>query len=102
MSAYLTALTGLGTAVAVGLVAVARTWPHPSGRHRARRAADTSWRRPLLRPQEAMANDVAWCPAERRTTMHAFLRLGGRQCWDCRHITPHHPLTNTPTAGGAE
>lgn len=35
MSAYLTAMTGAGTCVAVGVVAIARIWPGPRGRHRA-------------------------------------------------------------------
>lgn len=35
MSAYLTAMTGGGTCLALGVVAIARTWPGPRGRHRA-------------------------------------------------------------------
>lgn len=38
MSAYLTALTGAGTAVAVGVVAIVRAWPQPAGQHRGARA----------------------------------------------------------------
>jgi hypothetical protein len=53
--------------------------------------------RVLMRPTEALVNDLAWCPAEERETLHAFLRLGGRQCWTCRTVT----LDPTPP-GGAE
>ncbi|MFM9566152.1 hypothetical protein [Streptomyces turgidiscabies] len=54
----------------------------------------------LMQPTEAMVNDLAWCPAEQKKTLHAFFRLGGRECWTCRSITPHHPLTSTPRPGG--
>jgi hypothetical protein len=50
-----------------------------------------------MRPQEAMVNDLAYCPAERRQTLHAFLRLGGRECWTCRTIT----MDPTPPGGAA-
>jgi hypothetical protein len=51
----------------------------------------------LMRPTEALVNDIAYCPAEDRDTLHAFLRLGGRQCWVCRTVT----MDPTPP-GGAE
>ncbi|NUR64374.1 MAG: hypothetical protein HOQ47_01325 [Streptomyces sp.] len=51
--------------------------------------------RVLMRPTEAMVNDIAWCPAEERETLHAFLRLGGRQCWTCRTVT----VDPTPPGG---
>ncbi|MFE3169295.1 hypothetical protein [Streptomyces sp. NPDC059224] len=54
--------------------------------------------RALMRPTEAMVNDVAWCPAEERETLHAFLRPGGRQCWTCRTITTD-PTPRTPEVG---
>lgn len=53
--------------------------------------------RVLMRPTEALVNDIAWCPAEERETLHAFLRLGGRQCWTCRTVT-----TDPTPPGGAE
>ncbi|MFD4559006.1 hypothetical protein ACFWP5_32585 [Streptomyces sp. NPDC058469] len=53
--------------------------------------------RVLMRPTESLVNDMAWCPAEERETLHAFLRLGGRQCWTCRTVT----VDPTPP-GGAE
>ncbi|MEU6649472.1 hypothetical protein ABZ904_08495 [Streptomyces sp. NPDC046900] len=75
----------------------------PTGRRRApRRVEETVPLRVLMRPQDAMVNDLAWCPAEERNTLHAFFRLGGRQCWTCRTVTAHDPLTSTPPAGGAE
>lgn len=41
----------------------------------------------LMRPTELMVNDLAWCPTEDRPTLHAFHRMGGRQCWTCRTFT---------------
>lgn len=49
----------------------------------------------LMRPVEATVNDIAWCPAEERETLHAFLRLGGRECWTCRTVT----MDPTPPGG---
>jgi hypothetical protein len=70
----------------------------PSGRRRAPRVIEEQVPlNVLMRPTEAMVNDLAWCPAERRLTLHAFLRLGGRECWTCRTIT----MDPTPP-GGAE
>jgi hypothetical protein len=69
----------------------------PAGAHRAPRLVEeTVPVADLLRPVEAMVNDWAWCPAEKRETLHAFLRLGGRECWDCRTVTLHDPLTSAP------
>lgn len=51
----------------------------------------------MLRPVEALVTDEAFCPAERRTTMHAFLALGGRVCMDCRTLT-----TDPTPPGGVE
>lgn len=70
----------------------------PTGRHRAARA--TRAQAPsavLLRPVEAMVNDIAYCPAERTDRLHAFLRTGGRICWTCRTLT-----TDPTPPGGAE
>ncbi|WP_328934186.1 MULTISPECIES: hypothetical protein [unclassified Streptomyces] len=53
--------------------------------------------RVLMRPSEAMANDVAYCPAENRERLHAFLSTGGRVCWTCRTVT-----TDPTQPGGAE
>lgn len=55
----------------------------------------------LMQPTEAMVNDLAFCPAEEKQTLHAFLRTGGRICWTCRTYTDHGPLTSTPASGGA-
>lgn len=54
----------------------------------------------LMRPQESTVNDVAWCPAEKRKTLHAFLALGGRVCWTCRTFTDHGPFTSTLARDG--
>lgn len=73
-------------------LAYLRRITRPTGRRRAN----------LLRPVEAMANDLAYCPAEERERLHAFLRTGGRVCWTCRTFTDHPPLTSTPARDGAE
>jgi hypothetical protein len=49
----------------------------PTGTHRAAT---------LMRPQSAEVNDLAYCPAEQRDTLHAF-HPDGRQCWTCRTFT---------------
>lgn len=72
----------------------------PEGKHRPRRVYEKVPLRVLMRPEEAMVNDVAYCPAEMRDRLHAFLTTGGRVCWTCRTYTDHGPLTSTP--GGAE
>ncbi|MGW5175852.1 hypothetical protein ACWERY_16005 [Streptomyces sp. NPDC004082] len=43
---------------------------------------------PLLRPDDVVANDAAYCPAEQRTTFHGMHRDGSRHCWTCRTETP--------------
>lgn len=54
-------------------------------------------RRPgTIQPADALATDLAHCPAEERVRLHAFLTTGGRVCWTCRTYTPHNPLTSTP------
>lgn len=74
----------------------------PAGKHRPRHGVETVPLAVLMRPDESMVNDVAYCPAEERKTLHAFLRLGGRVCWTCRTFTDHGPLTSTPARDGAE
>lgn len=75
----------------------------PTGRRRAPRPTeDTVPLAALLRPTEAMSNDEAYCPAEERYRLHAFLRTGGRICWTCRTYTDSRPLTSAPRPGGAE
>lgn len=71
----------------------------PGGRHRTRRVHETVPLAVLMRPTEATVNDIAYCQAEERNTLHAFLRLGGRVCWTCRTFTDHGPLTSTPEVG---
>ncbi|MFD3310099.1 hypothetical protein [Streptomyces sp. NPDC058694] len=74
----------------------------PAGRHRPRRVEETVPVAVLMRPEEAMVNDLGWCPAEQRETLHAFLRTGGRVCWTCRWKTDHDPLKSASAPGGAE
>jgi hypothetical protein len=64
----------------------------PAGQHRAPRNTGQ-----LLRPAESLLNDIAYCPAEERNRLHAFLRTGGRVCWTCRTVT-----TDPTPPGGAE
>lgn len=73
----------------------------PAGRHRPHRVEETVPLAVLLRPDETTVTDIAWCPAEERETLHAFLRLGGRICWTCRTFTDHGPLNSTPPRDGA-
>lgn len=64
----------------------------PTGKHRAI---------VMLQPAEAMANDRGWCWSEGRETLHAYLRTGGRVCWDCRAKTESDELNPVATPGGA-
>lgn len=87
MSHYLTALTGAGTTIAVGLTYLARSLTRiepasiPSGRHRGR-------------PDEAIVplaetdpvdRFKTYCPAEGRRTEHVWLHAGGELCVECRN-----------------
>ncbi|KMS79072.1 hypothetical protein ACH49_13515 [Streptomyces leeuwenhoekii] len=91
MSQFAAALAGAITAVGVGAVAVARSWPTASGRHRApQRGAEAK----LLRPVEALDTFEAYCPAEDRPTLQLRLRLGGSVCTECRL-----PTTSITTPG---
>ncbi|MBL1107381.1 hypothetical protein JK361_22705 [Streptomyces sp. 5-8] len=68
-----------------------------TGRRRANHPRWTDETVAMLRPVEALATDTAWCPAERETTLHSFLRMGGRICLTCRTLT-----TDPTPPGGAE
>ncbi|MEV7793373.1 hypothetical protein AB0O68_15475 [Streptomyces sp. NPDC087512] len=83
MSQFAAALGGAVTAVGVGAVMVARNWPVPTGRRRARHAADTE----LLRPVEALDQTEAHCPVQDRPTLQLQLATGGMCCTECRHTT---------------
>ncbi|GAQ52115.1 hypothetical protein [Streptomyces acidiscabies] len=52
----------------------------------------------LLRPVETLVSDIEYCPAEKRPTLHAWLRTGGRICWTCRTYTETGPLPSFPEA----
>jgi hypothetical protein len=56
----------------------------------------------MLRPVEALVNDLAYCPTEERERLHAFLATGGRICWTCRTFTEHRPHSSTLPKGDAE
>lgn len=82
MSQFAAALGAAVTTVGVGAVIMARSWPVPTGRHRAARpATDTE----LLRPVEALDQFEAYCPAEDRPTLQLRLRLGGVRCTECHN-----------------
>ncbi|MGW3192167.1 hypothetical protein ACWDBT_30485 [Streptomyces ardesiacus] len=89
MSQFATALGAAVTTVGVGAVVMARSWPVPTGRHR---AARTAAEEQLLRPVEAQDRFEAYCPAEDRPTLQLRLRLGGSVCTECRN-----PTTSTTT-----
>ncbi|MFJ9657582.1 hypothetical protein ACIRPR_06390 [Streptomyces griseoflavus] len=64
-----------------------RWYVAPTGAHRAPRALeDTVTLEDLLRPTTHGVNDLAYCPAEKRETLHAF-GTGTRTCWTCRTET---------------
>lgn len=88
MSTLATALAGALTAVGVGSVSLARSWPQPRrGRHRATRQAGKEFvpLDELLRPIEALDQFEAHCPIEDRPTLQVRLRLGGALCTECRN-----------------
>ncbi|MCI4143023.1 hypothetical protein [Streptomyces sp. MMS20-AI2-20] len=60
----------------------------PAGADRAPRVLEeTVTLEDLLRPTAHGVNDMAFCPAERRDTLHAF-GDNTRTCWTCRTETP--------------
>ncbi|MGV9282165.1 hypothetical protein [Streptomyces sp. NPDC003730] len=82
MSQFAAAFAASVTTVGVGAVVMARSWPVPTGRHRAPRPAAEP-----LRPVEALDQFEAYCPAEDRRTLQLHLRLGGSVCTECRNDT---------------
>lgn len=94
MSQYLTAMVGAGTSVAISLTALARhltaiePLPRPTGRHRGKPEAELVPLAELFRPRESLAKFEAYCPAERRMTLHCETRVTSAfLCLDCRNTT---------------
>jgi len=71
-----------------GLALLSRWYVAPAASDRAPRALEeTVTLEDLLRPTAYGVNDLAYCPAEHRETLHAF-DDGTRTCWTCRTETP--------------
>lgn len=89
MSAFITAMAGSITALGVGAVAVARSWPQGTGRHRARQTMPPS--------VEALEKTAALCSTERRVTVHARTRITRQLiCLDCRNPSTDPLAIETP------
>jgi hypothetical protein len=92
VSDYVTAWTGAGTAAAVALVAVARTWPAP-GRHRRATVLDESlleellddWPKPVY--AAAVAQAWRWCPSCCRNEPSVLHQDGTWTCGHCLETT---------------
>jgi hypothetical protein len=92
MSQYLTALTGAGTAIAVGMTLAARSWTRiepvevPTGRHRGRPDERLVPLADLMRPTQVLDEFEAYCPAEDRPTLQIRLRVDDScLCTECRN-----------------
>lgn len=103
MSDFVTALTGAGTAVAVGTVMMARSWPTP-GQHRGpRRVAELLADAELVPLDELLTAEAEFtaeygdtAPAWRHCPGHDTPGRNGWWCTDCRLPIPAH----TTTIGG--
>lgn len=84
MNEWHLALGALCLVLSVTVGALYSRWHFAAtGAHRAVPAAEeTVPIAELFRPQDV--NDVAWCRAEERHTLHAFNGDGTRTCWTCR------------------
>lgn len=102
MSDYLTALTGAGTAVAVGTVAMARSWPTP-GQHRGpRRVAELLAEAELVPLDELLTAEREFAdaygdpvPAWRCCPGHDTPARDGWWCPTCRLPLATHTTTTT-------
>ncbi len=79
MSAFQAALGGMVAAAGVGMVAVARNWPAPSGNRRAR----------ALVSDASLLDDLLGPPSPWTTFEHAPapIRSGFHDCPKCGHVT---------------
>jgi len=79
----------LALVLAISLGALLSRWYFaPSAGPRAARVLEeTVTLEDLMRPTVHGVNDLAYCPAEHRDTLHAFAD-GTRVCWTCRTETP--------------
>jgi hypothetical protein len=90
VSDYVTAWTGAGTAAAVALVAVARTWPTP-GRHRRTVPLEDLLGEPSAYTTPAfdvpdlalVAQGFSYCPHCRKDTAGVLHRDGIWTCGEC-------------------
>jgi hypothetical protein len=105
MSDYLTALTGAGTAVAVGTVMVARSWPAPARHRGPRRVAELLAEAELVPLDELLTAErefdaeygATFAPDWRHCPGHGTPVGEGWVCPTCR--LPIHTHTTT-TLGG--
>lgn len=103
MSAFHAAVGSVVLGLEVGMTMIGRTWPSPSGKHRARQVSDPSLLDDLLGPPSPYTTTfehapapikaaLAYCPTCDRTTAGS-LNKDGWLCGEC--LTP----TTTTTTG---
>lgn len=103
MSDYLTALTGAGTAVAVGTVMVARSWPLPARHRGPRRVAALLADAELVPLDELLSAEAEFAteygdtftPVWRSCPGHDTPASDGWWCPACHLPNPAHTATTT-------
>jgi hypothetical protein len=104
VSDYITALTGAGTAVAVGTVMVARSWPTPARHRGPRRVAELLAESEFVPLDELLTAEAefdteygeTFAPAWRHCPGHTTPSGDGWWCPTCRLPIPAH----TTSIGG--